>query len=456
MTRNHSKLEQTVAGLHCAAVSDIGMRRASNQDSYAVSLAKNAEIWRSRGHLLVVADGMGAHAAGELASRMATDTIPHSYAKQHDLSPDEALASAVRDANHVINAKGQDSVDFHGMGTTCSCLLLLPCGALAAHVGDSRVYRLREHSLEQLTFDHSLVWELAAAGQANEEDVPAYVPKNVITRSLGPNPTVNIDIEGPFPLRQGDRFLLCSDGLTGPLSNELIGMVVATLPANEAAQTLVDLANLLGGPDNITVVVAEVNDLKQLGNGQSYELDSIGNSSDANQSVGQSSGNQSSGDSKNWLVVGTVLLTLVCVVMLGVFAFLGETSWWGVGVGAVWCAWIVILLRRKFAKPQAAEEIPVNGRHGKGPYRRYACQPRAENIESLSDIVRQLEDLEDQHDWQFDWQEIQTSRHQAHQAIARGDFDAAVVAYCRAVRRLMAALRENGPQPDGDSSIRLG
>ena len=84
------------------------------------------------------------------------------------------------------------------MGTTCSCLVLLPQGALVAHVGDSRVYRLRGDVLEQLTFDHSLVWEMAAAGQMTEEDVPAYIPKNVITRSLGPHATVHVDLEGPY------------------------------------------------------------------------------------------------------------------------------------------------------------------------------------------------------------------------------------------------------------------
>lgn len=419
MTRNSTKIERSTEGLRCAAVSDIGMRRASNQDSLAVSLAGSTGQWRSRGHLFVVADGMGAHAAGELASKLATDTIPHSYAKHGDLPPNQALTDAVQDANRVIYAKGQDSVDFQGMGTTCSCLLLLPCGALAAHVGDSRVYRLRDHTLEQLTFDHSLVWELAAAGHTSEEDVPAYVPKNVITRSLGPNDSVIIDVEGPFSLRSGDRFLLCSDGLTGPLSNDLIGMVLATLPADEAAQTLVDLANLLGGPDNITVIVAEVKDPNRLGEVDSDEIDPNGKATDAKIPASQSSHN-----SKNWL--GSAITA--------VFAFLSH---------------------RKFPKQPDGEENPVHGRHGKGPYRRYSCQPSAENIETLTDVVRQLEDLEDHREWQFDWQDIQNDRHQAYRSITKGDFDAAVVAYCRAVRCLMAALRENHTERSSDSKIDL-
>jgi serine/threonine protein phosphatase PrpC len=106
---------------------------------------------------------------------------------------------------------------------------------------------------------------MAAAGNASEEEVPAYVPKNVITRSLGPHPTVSVDVEGPFPLQSGDRFLLCSDGLTGPLQPDLIGAVLNSLPLEEAAQTLVDLANLSGGPDNITAVAVEVSDTGKLG-----------------------------------------------------------------------------------------------------------------------------------------------------------------------------------------------
>ena len=181
-----------------ASVSDMGMRRTNNQDSLAVIVTDDVATWATRGHLLMVADGMGAHAAGELASKMAVDNIPHTYFKLRDLYPPAALRQAIRDANAVIHTKGQSSIGFQGMGTTCSCLVLLPQGALVAHIGDSRVYRLRGNVLEQLTFDHSLVWEMAAAGQMTEEEVPAYIPKNVITRSLGPHPTVHIDLEGPY------------------------------------------------------------------------------------------------------------------------------------------------------------------------------------------------------------------------------------------------------------------
>ncbi|HUS38071.1 MAG TPA: PP2C family serine/threonine-protein phosphatase, partial [Pirellulales bacterium] len=241
-----------------AAISDIGMRRQNNQDSMNTVVAPERSYWEQRGHLYLVADGMGAHAAGELASKLAADGLPHIYAKHTDLEPALALRQAILEANNKIYEKGHANAEFQGMGTTCSALVLLPVGAIVGHVGDSRVYRLRDGKLEQLTFDHSLVWEMRAAGQipANAENI--HVPKNIITRSLGPNPVVKIDLEGPFPMAVGDRFLLCSDGLTGPVTDPELGAILASMSPDEAVQMLVDLANLRGGPDNITVIVVEV------------------------------------------------------------------------------------------------------------------------------------------------------------------------------------------------------
>src|SRR6476469_3072015 len=241
-----------------AQASDLGMRRMNNQDSVAVMVTKDVATWAARGHLMMVADGMGAHAAGELASKLAVDNIPHTYFKLRDLYPPAALRQAIRDANTTIHSKGQSSIGFQGMGTTCSCLVLLPQGALVAHIGDSRIYRLRGDVLEQLTFDHSLVWEMAAAGQMTEADVPSYIPKNVITRSLGPHPSVHIDLEGPYSCESGDKFLICSDGLSGPVTDEEMGVLLSSMPPEDATETLVDLANFRGGPDNISVVVAQV------------------------------------------------------------------------------------------------------------------------------------------------------------------------------------------------------
>ena len=247
-----------VEGIDYAALSDIGLRRTNNQDSLAVVPATSDDLRRGRGHLFMVADGMGAHAAGELASKMAVDDVPLIYDKHRELPPPEALRSAVEEANANIHNRGQANAEFHGMGTTASTLVLLPQGALIAHVGDSRVYRLRGKLLEQLSFDHSLAWEMATSAKVSTDEVPGFVPRNVITRSLGPHADVDVDLEGPFPIQTGDVFFLCSDGLSGQVKDDELGAVLAALAPDEAAQALVDLANLRGGPDNITVIVIRV------------------------------------------------------------------------------------------------------------------------------------------------------------------------------------------------------
>lgn len=242
-----------------ASATDTGMRRTNNQDSFAIVRGSTRESWRLRGHLFMVADGMGAHAAGELASKMACDNIPHNYRKTKTGTPAENLIRAYREVGAQIHAKAVANKDFQGMGTTCSTLVLLPAGALIAHVGDSRVYRIREGRIDQLTFDHSLVWELVRRKHLSPDQAAGKnVPRNVITRSLGPEPTVEVDIEGPVPVEPGDVFLLCSDGLSGPVTDDEIGAFGGNFHPERASRYLVQLANLRGGQDNITVVICRV------------------------------------------------------------------------------------------------------------------------------------------------------------------------------------------------------
>src|SRR4029079_4619457 len=136
--------------------------------------------------------------------------------------------------------------------TTCSVLVLSPQGAVIGHVGDSRVYRIRGQRLAQLTFDHSLQWELIRQGKLAQEEIFLKEPRHVITRSLGPEEKVQIDIEGPHGVFPGDTYVLCSDGLTGHVSDAEIGAVAGSLRPAEASRLLVNLANLRGGSDNIT------------------------------------------------------------------------------------------------------------------------------------------------------------------------------------------------------------
>ena len=237
-------------------LTDRGMRRAINEDSLAVKIADEPEDFRRRGHLFVVADGMGGHAVGELASKLAVDTVPHALAKSSGIPIPEALKQAVEAANQVINERGEQNSDFARMGTTCSSLVLSSEGAVIGHVGDSRVYRVRETTIAQLTFDHSYAWELERMGHQPPPGVE--IPTNVITRCLGPEPAVEVDIEGPLPTQIGDCYLLCSDGLTAHLDDPEIGQIVYALPLADAAKLLVNLALLRGGSDNVTVVLCRV------------------------------------------------------------------------------------------------------------------------------------------------------------------------------------------------------
>jgi protein phosphatase len=216
-------------------------------------------------------------------------------------------------------------------------------------------------------------------------------------------------------------------------------MVMSSLPPEEAAQTLVDLANLLGGPDNITAIIVEAPDTETLANGSGKP-----------RPVSSASPGAKGNAAADWLAGGLTvaaiagalaLLALARPVLAGALAVV--TLVWAIG----WFA-------RRSKLHDAA--LQVRGQHGKGPYRQYVCTPSDQNIDMLSDIVRQLEDLEDQRDWPFDWAEIHADRHAAYKAIAAGDHVGAVVAYASAVRRLMHAVRAARPEPPGDSGIGLG
>ena len=244
-----------------ASLSDVGMRRQNNEDSYAIQVSQSEEEFLRRGHLFLVADGMGGHAVGELASQIASETIPHTYFKSPLPDPRISLQSAVVAANRAIFEKGEQNKEFQRMGTTCSVLTLTPKGAILGHVGDSRCYRIRRDRIDQLTFDHSLEWEMRRRDGKAAEKLDFSNHRNIILRSLGPEPTVQVDLEGPFLVLPEDTFLLCSDGLSNQLSDSEIGAIVRELSPSQSCRLLIQLANLRGGPDNSTVVIARVGEL---------------------------------------------------------------------------------------------------------------------------------------------------------------------------------------------------
>ncbi len=242
-----------------AALTDVGVKRSHNQDACTAQPAVDAAGFEQHGHVFVVADGMGGHAVGEKASAMAVRNIPFLYLKYAKDGVIPAIRRAFQETNTGIYEIGAQNPEFRGLGTTGTALVIRPEGAWIGHVGDSRAYRIRNGKAEQLTFDHSWVWEIAKRQGVDPDDLGDF-KKNVIIRSLGPDPGVEVDIEGPHPVQPGDAFLLCSDGLTGVVTPQEVGAVVSGLPPDEAARFLVHMANLRGGPDNITVIIVRVSD----------------------------------------------------------------------------------------------------------------------------------------------------------------------------------------------------
>ena len=421
--------------LDCVAISDIGLRRANNQDAKAVVMASSQESFHQRGHLLLVADGMGAHAAGELASKLAADVVPLTYHKLVDRAAPEALLAAVQDANSQIHSRGQASEDFKGMGTTVDTLVIIPQGALLAHVGDSRAYRLRGSRLEQLTFDHSLVWELQRAGRGSMGQVSPNVPKNIITRSLGPKPSVEIDLEGPFPIQIGDTFLLCSDGLSGQVSDEELGTILQCLPPGEAIRVLVDLANLRGGPDNITVIIARVTGPLVIAGAE------------AEQESSQSGSGARPVHPLLWTLLGVFALAAV-----GLFG-MGSAVPGLVGLIAAVVTGVIVLVQRYSDRGPGHH---FDGRLlGGGPYVSCDCTPTAELAAKLGNVVQQLRDAAAAGDWTVDWQKFNRLSAQADAAAEAADHAQAVRQSCQAISFMMDQLRSQQTRKPDDSDVGL-
>jgi len=407
--------------LGLSASTDIGMRRSNNQDNYSVSLASDLDEWMHRGHLLIVADGMGAHAAGELASKMAVDNVTHAYGKHHEMSPPDRMRAAIDEANGKIHERGESNSDFHNMGTTCSALLLLPHGAIAGHVGDSRIYRWRDGVLHQLTFDHSLVWELQETGKLTEEEIDANaVPKNVITRSLGPSGGVEIDIEGPFAVEVGDKYLICSDGLTGRVGDEELAATLSALSPEQATTFLVDLANLRGGPDNITIVVAEIRD-SQLASA-SHQLEPLlsGVPTLTREPLNP------------LLLIATLVCALLALAMLA-------TQHYGIAIASVILAVVGAgLVGYHFIDPMQPDPVPLSHRNrlGRGPHREWQVDTAEPLARRLAQMLQSGRQNVEARGWVVDWGEFDRSFQCGIKLLDRGNAGQALSEFANAIHHL--------------------
>jgi protein phosphatase len=230
-----------------AALTDPGRKRALNEDAVT-------QLVTPYGGIFIVADGMGGHRTGEVASQMAVSQILE-ILRHKEPSP-QGLLEAYEAANEAIYLAGQKP-ESRGMGTTCTTLWLDLPYALIAHVGDSRAYLLRDGELMQLTQDHSWVADRVRQGLLSEEEARNHRWRNVITNALGSFSSARVDLVG-LKVRPGDVFLLCSDGLSGVLEDRVLAEMILTNPPEPAVVKLVKLANDWGGPDNISAVVVTI------------------------------------------------------------------------------------------------------------------------------------------------------------------------------------------------------
>jgi protein phosphatase len=236
-----------------------GCVRELNEDVVAYVLPSGT-VPSSCDMLALVADGMGGHAAGEVASQIAANTVLRLYYKLEG-PPPEILAKCLRTANQVIRKHSKIDPRCVGMGTTCTVLALRDGAAYLAHIGDSRAYLLREGRLRQVSDDHSLVAKLVRDGVLTEEEAARSPRRNVILRALGIEPSVEPTIwQRGFSLQAGDAFVLCSDGLSDLVNDAVIAETVTRLAPFEACNALVDAALAAGGTDNVSVGVFAVGD----------------------------------------------------------------------------------------------------------------------------------------------------------------------------------------------------
>ena len=409
------------------AASDVGVKRSHNQDAYGVALALTDTAWTQRGHFFVVADGMGSHAVGELASKLAVDAIGQTYGKLQDVDVETALRRAIVDANQTIHEKGEQNPEFRGMGTTATALVLLPEGASIGHVGDSRCYRIDATTIEQLSFDHSLQWELARRQNVSPEKLRS-VPSNIIIRSLGPEAEVKVDVNGPYPYKRGDRFLICSDGLTGPVQDKELWAVVSHLPGDEACRFLVDLANLRGGLDNITVVLVQVGD--------------------PDKEPPESERRGPEFRERLWKLVQKVSLTgwlLTVGILLSLLAFGLRSAGLSGGRPIVSLAAMVLVAglslwyrdvrRRREARKQPPKPPPP-------VYRSKRCELDSHLIENLANVVKHLREMATEENWNVDWSVLREKNDLAAKCFREEDLGGAFREYGRSVSILSAALRE--------------
>lgn len=243
------------------AATHVGLVRARNEDAHAEWTPDEPGERERRGVLLVVADGMGGARAGDVASRLAVDTVVRTYREAPGVNVLAELTAAVAAANRHLHAENARHPELPGMGTTCTAAVVRGPEVFLAHIGDSRAYLVQGGRVRQLTRDHSLAAELVAGHHLTAEEARLDPRRNLLTRSMGLDPEAEVDAErADLVLARGDTLLLCSDGLYTLVEEDELARLVDGRPLDRACRELVALANRRGGTDNITVLAARIGD----------------------------------------------------------------------------------------------------------------------------------------------------------------------------------------------------
>ena len=246
-------------GIEVASLSDIGCQRENNEDSYLYWEPAEDEEFQRKGRLAVIADGMGGHEGGQEASRLAVETVREVYDRGFRSDPQSALVESLVAAHTQIQVYALQHPMFQGMGTTCTALVIRGLQLYFAHVGDSRLYLVRDGHILRLTRDHSYVGRLVESGIVRAEDAEKHPQRHILTAALGAGRELAVDgAEQGVALQGGDDVLLCTDGLWSVVTEEELESAVSKYAPAQSCAALVELARQRGGPDNITLQVLRV------------------------------------------------------------------------------------------------------------------------------------------------------------------------------------------------------
>jgi len=246
-------------GIELANLSDVGCERTENEDYYCYAEPDGQEEFKKRGRLAVIADGMGGHEGGQVASGLAVEVVRETYFSSASDDPQEGLMEAFRSAHQAIQEWAGKHPELRGMGTTCTASVLREGQLYYGHIGDSRLYLLRDSTISRLTRDHSVVNRLLEQGLITPEEAAGHPERNILTAALGANAEVAADFsETPLPLAPADLLLLCTDGLHGLVSDEELLAIACERPPRDACRALVEMAKKRGGADNITLQIIRI------------------------------------------------------------------------------------------------------------------------------------------------------------------------------------------------------